>query len=83
MKSKSKSIPSKGNSCYKDPTVILAQQGNVWNGGDKGEGGTDEILEMVTSQVTPGFANQRKEKFDFYSQCDGSWFFLGGGGRAI
>ena len=39
----------------------------------------DEIIEMVTSQITPGFAHQRKEKSDFYSKCDGSCFFLGGG----
>ena len=39
----------------------------------------DEIIEMVTSQITPGFAHQRKEKFEFYSKCDGSCFFGGGG----
>ena len=38
----------------------------------------DEIIEMVTSQITPGFAHQRKEKSDFYSKCDGSCFFGGG-----
>ena len=38
---------------------------------------------MVASQITPGFANQLKEKFDFYSKCDGSWFFWGGGGREV
>lgn len=82
MKSKNKSLPSKGNSCYKGPTVILVQQrmGSGSGAGmemTRGEVVQDEIIEMVTSQITPGFADQRKEKFGFYSKCVGNCLFLG------
>ena len=36
----------------------------------------DEIIEMVTSQITPGFADQCKEKFGFYSKFGGSCLFF-------
>ena len=39
----------------------------------------DEITEMVTSQITPGFADQCKEKFGFYSKFGGRCLFFGGG----
>ena len=39
----------------------------------------DEIIEMVTSQITPGFADQCKEKFGFYSKFGGRCLFFGGG----